>query len=62
MMRSGRHSQSEKMLVEGIFPSTAEGSVWVSRAIKLKKGDTVRINITGDFLTDISYWGAFELR
>lgn len=54
--------QNGMRIVEGIYPNAMEGSVWVSRAIELKKGHRVKINITGDFLYDISYWGAFELR
>lgn len=53
-------SGREKKIVEGIYASTTE-SVWVSRVIELRKGDRVKINISGDFLQDISYWGAFEL-
>lgn len=60
LIRKSSHSTSRK-IVEGIYASTTEDSVWVSRAVKLKKGDTVSISIIGDFLKDISYWGAFEL-
>lgn len=61
LIRYPSHGKSEKKIAEGIYASTTEASVWVSRVIKLRKGDRVKINITGDFLQDISYWGAFEL-
>lgn len=60
LIKHPSHGPNRK-LVEGIYASTTEASVWVSRAVKLKKGDRVKINITGDFLKDISHWGAFEL-
>lgn len=61
LLKHARHSQHEQKIIDGIYPNMAGGSVWVSRAVKLEKGDRVRINITGDLFPDISYWGAFEL-
>lgn len=49
-------------LAEGTFPPTAEGSVWVANVVQLRQDDTVSINITGDFLTDITFWGAYGLQ
>ncbi|KAM3614073.1 uncharacterized protein V6R79_009649 [Siganus canaliculatus] len=52
---------SQHTLVEGTH--MAEGSVWVAKFVKLKEGDFIRINITGNFLEDttITFWGAFQL-
>lgn len=60
LIRYRSHGQSEKKIVEGTYASTTE-SVWVSKVIELRKGDRVKINITGSILHDPSYWGAFEL-
>ncbi|XP_036930654.1 lymphotoxin-alpha [Acanthopagrus latus] len=56
--RPGRHL---KKLVEGSFSHTLEGSVWVAKIVRLRKGDSVSINITGDFRRDSTFWGAFQL-
>ena len=52
---------SLKVLAEGTFPPTTEGSVWVAKVVRLRTGDRVGINITGDILSDITVWGAYEL-
>lgn len=52
----------QKKLAEGTFPPTTEGSVWVANVVTLRDGDKVSINITGEFLTDITVWGAYELQ
>lgn len=61
MIRNATHGKSVRKLVEGTFPNTTEGSVWVAKIINLSEGDSISINITGDFLADITFWGAYEL-
>ncbi|XP_070823063.1 lymphotoxin-alpha [Chaetodon trifascialis] len=55
--------KSTKKLIEGTFPHTTERSVWVARMVKLTKGDSVSLNITGDYQKDSArtFWGAYEL-
>ncbi|XP_034384765.1 uncharacterized protein LOC117728130 isoform X2 [Cyclopterus lumpus] len=52
-----------KILVEGTFPPTTKGSVWVASVVSLSDGDTVSLDIKGDFLTHSwsTFWGAYEL-
>lgn len=62
LIRNPAHGQSLKKLAEGTFPPTTEGSVWVANVVRLTKGAQVSINITGEFLSDITVWGAYELQ
>ncbi|XP_068591933.1 lymphotoxin-alpha [Cebidichthys violaceus] len=52
-----------KVLVEGIFPDITEGSVWVANVVRLTEGDSVSLDIEGEFKTQSSstFWGAYEL-
>ncbi|XP_068425878.1 lymphotoxin-alpha [Clinocottus analis] len=52
-----------KILVEGTFPPTTEGSVWVANIVSLTEGDSVSLDIKGDFLKNhmSTFWGAYEL-
>lgn len=51
----------EQVLAQGTFPPAADGSVWVANVVKLRRGERVSINITGDFRSDLTFWGAYEL-
>lgn len=62
LIRNARLGRDKKTLVEGTFPHASKSSVWVAKIITLKDDDSISINITGDFLRDITYWGAVELR
>lgn len=62
LLRNPGYGKGLKKLAEGTFPPTTEGSVWVANVVRLKEGDTISINITGEFLSDITLWGAFELQ
>ncbi|XP_034467857.1 uncharacterized protein LOC117777292 isoform X1 [Hippoglossus hippoglossus] len=50
-----------RKLVEGTFPSTTEGSVWVAKIVNLMKGDSVSLDVTDDFRRDSTFWGAYQL-
>lgn len=62
LIRNPAYGKSLRKLAEGTFPPTTEGSVWVANVVRLKEGDTISINITGEVLSDITLWGAFELQ
>lgn len=47
--------------VEGTFPNTTVGSVWVAKIVSLTEGDSVRLDIIGDILTENTFWGAYQL-
>ncbi|CAK6958927.1 uncharacterized protein LOC121906310 [Scomber scombrus] len=61
LIRNPTNGKAVKTLVVGTFPNTTEGSVWVARIVSLKKGDNVSLNITSDFLSDSTFWGAYQL-
>ncbi|KAL7394148.1 hypothetical protein ABVT39_021384 [Epinephelus coioides] len=63
LKRNASFGKSEKHLVEGTFPNTTVGPVWVAKMVSLTVGDSVSLNITDDFLTDsaLTFWGAFQL-
>lgn len=61
LKRNPAHGKSVKKLVEGTFPHTTEGSVWVAKIVSLTEGDSVSLDITDDFLTDNTFWGAYQL-
>ncbi|XP_075962797.1 lymphotoxin-alpha [Anarhichas minor] len=52
-----------KVLVEGTFPNTTEGSVWVANIVSLTEGDSVSLDINGEFKKHCwsTFWGAYEL-
>lgn len=62
LIRNAADDKSLRKLAEGTFPPTTEGSVWVANVVRLKEDDTISINITGEVLSDITLWGAFELQ
>ncbi|NP_001033075.1 tumor necrosis factor beta [Takifugu rubripes] len=62
LVRNPADDKSLRKLAEGTFPPTTEGSVWVANVVRLKEDDTISINITGEVLSDITLWGAFELQ
>lgn len=59
--RDERPGKSKRKLVEGTFPSTTEGSVWVAKIVKLQNGDSFSLDITDDCLKDHTFWGAYQL-
>nr|XP_057910120.1 lymphotoxin-alpha [Doryrhamphus excisus] len=59
--RNATGGKSTRKLVEGTFPNTTTGSVWVAKMVRLQEADSVSLNISGDFLTEDTFWGAFEL-
>ncbi|XP_068180548.1 lymphotoxin-alpha [Antennarius striatus] len=61
LFRNAQIGKSLLTLIEGVYPSTTDGPVWVANIVNLSRGDSVSINITGDFLTDNTFWGAFQL-
>lgn len=61
LIRNPTNGKRVKTLVEGTFPNTTEGSVWVARIVRLKRGDSVSLNITGDFFSENTFWGAYQL-
>lgn len=61
LIRNARPGRRLKKLVEGSFSHKQEGSVWVAKIVKLSEGDSFSINITGDFLRQSTFWGAFQL-
>ncbi|XP_068613552.1 lymphotoxin-alpha [Brachionichthys hirsutus] len=62
IIQNAQFGKSERTLVEGSYPKTMGGSVWVANVVNLSQGDSISINITGDFLSDNTYWGAFQLQ
>ncbi|XP_071326150.1 lymphotoxin-alpha [Trachinotus anak] len=54
--------KSTKKLVEGTFPNTTTGSVWVAKIVKLNDGEKISLDVTGEFLNDSTFWGAYQLR
>lgn len=61
LIRNPANGTSLRILAEGTFPPATEGSVWVANVVRLRKDDRVSINITGEFLSDLTHWGAYEL-
>ncbi|AWO96091.1 Tumor necrosis factor beta [Scophthalmus maximus] len=61
LKRNGSRGRITRKLVEGTFPGTTEGSVWVGKIVSLGEGDSVSLEITEDFLNDSTFWGAYEL-
>lgn len=62
LIRNRTDPADVRTLAEGTFQPTAEGSVWVAKVVQLRQDDTVSIEITGEFLTDITFWGACGLQ
>ncbi len=63
LRKNASYGTGERPLVEGNIPNTVEGSVWVAKIVSLKNRDSVRLDITGDFLkgSTSTFWGAYEL-
>ncbi|XP_037641362.1 uncharacterized protein LOC119497357 [Sebastes umbrosus] len=63
LKRNPTPGRSMRVLVEGTFPNTTEGTVWVSKIVKLKFRDSVSIDIKGDHQTHSmsTFWGAYKL-
>ncbi|KAM7383042.1 hypothetical protein PAMP_002729 [Pampus punctatissimus] len=61
LIRNATFGKRNKTLVGGTFPYTTEGSVWVAKIVSLDEGDSVSLNISGDFLTEHTFWGAYQL-
>ncbi|XP_074540306.1 lymphotoxin-alpha [Halichoeres trimaculatus] len=53
---------SVKKLVEGTFPRLTDCSVWVAKIVRLREGDSVSVDISDDFLTEMTFWGAYQLQ
>ncbi|XP_034554276.1 uncharacterized protein LOC117823262 [Notolabrus celidotus] len=60
--RNASFGMSRKKLVEGTFPITTQGSVWVAKIVSLTEGDSISLDITDDFLTETTFWGAYQLQ
>lgn len=63
LKRNPTNGRREHVLVEGTFPETTVGSVWVSNIVDLSEGDSVSLEITTEFEKDsqLTFWGAFQL-
>ncbi|XP_053288322.1 uncharacterized protein LOC128449274 [Pleuronectes platessa] len=61
LKRDARFGRNMRKLVEGTFPSTTEGSVWVAKIVNLKKGDRVSLDIPENYRRDSTFWGAYQL-
>ncbi|XP_038566210.1 uncharacterized protein LOC119896850 [Micropterus salmoides] len=63
LKRNASNGRSTKTLVEGIFPNTTEGSVWVAKIVNLQNGDSVSLDITdkAKYRNDNTFWGAYQL-
>uniref|UniRef100_A0A3Q1HK29 THD domain-containing protein n=1 Tax=Anabas testudineus TaxID=64144 RepID=A0A3Q1HK29_ANATE len=61
LKKGERPGKRMRILAEGIFPKTKEGSVWVGKIVKLTNEDSISLDITGDCLKDSTFWGAFQL-
>ncbi|XP_033968651.1 uncharacterized protein LOC117468568 isoform X1 [Trematomus bernacchii] len=63
LKRNPTNGRGELVLVEGTFPETTVGSVWVGKIVNLSKGDSVSLEITAEFAKDsqLTFWGAFQL-
>ncbi|XP_028435696.1 lymphotoxin-alpha [Perca flavescens] len=63
LKRNASPGKQEKTLVEGTFPNTTVGTVWVAKTVRLTEGDSVSLNITDDFQADgtLTFWGAHRL-
>lgn len=59
--RNATFGKTVKKLVEGTYPSTTNGSVWVGKLVSLMEGDSVSLDITDTFLKDSTFWGAYQL-
>ncbi|KAJ4931056.1 hypothetical protein JOQ06_025355 [Pogonophryne albipinna] len=63
LKRNPTNGRGAHVLVEGTFPETTVGSVWVSNIVDLSEGDSVSLEITTEFEKDsqLTFWGAFQL-
>ncbi|XP_054878889.1 uncharacterized protein LOC129353567 [Poeciliopsis prolifica] len=56
---ASENPKKEEMVLASV--SAAGESVWLGKMVILTEGDSVRLNITGEFLRGDSFWGAFQL-
>ncbi|KAF3839514.1 hypothetical protein F7725_018231 [Dissostichus mawsoni] len=63
LKRNPTNGRGELVLVEGTFPETTVGSVWVSKLVNLSEGDSVSLEIRAEINKDsqFTFWGAFQL-
>ncbi|MEQ2307070.1 hypothetical protein AMECASPLE_014414 [Ameca splendens] len=59
LIRNGSTGKSEK--VEAQVRGAASKLVWMGRIITLTGGDSVTLNITGEYQNEETFWGAFQL-
>ncbi|MED6241841.1 hypothetical protein ATANTOWER_028413, partial [Ataeniobius toweri] len=59
LIRNGSIGKSEK--VEAQVLGAASRLVWMGRIITLTGGDSVTLNITGEYQNEETFWGAFQL-
>ncbi|XP_057689235.1 uncharacterized protein LOC130914243 [Corythoichthys intestinalis] len=61
--RAATADKSARKLAEASYPHAADhGSLWVGTMARLQEGDRVNVRIDGDFMSDDTFWGAFEIR
>uniref|UniRef100_A0A3Q3END9 TNF family profile domain-containing protein n=1 Tax=Kryptolebias marmoratus TaxID=37003 RepID=A0A3Q3END9_KRYMA len=51
--------KSQRNLVE--VPAPAEGSVWLGKIIKLTDGESISLQIHGEYRKENTFWGGFQL-
>ncbi|CAJ1062851.1 uncharacterized protein LOC117823262 [Xyrichtys novacula] len=61
LKRNASFGLSMKILVEGTFSPKTEDSVWVAKIVSLIMGESISLYITEDFLTESTFWGAYQL-
>ncbi|XP_062255166.1 lymphotoxin-alpha [Platichthys flesus] len=61
LRREATFGKNMRKLVEGTFPSTTEGSVWVAKIVNLKEGDIVSLDIPDNHRLEGTFWGAYQL-
>uniref|UniRef100_A0A8C6P5D9 TNF family profile domain-containing protein n=1 Tax=Nothobranchius furzeri TaxID=105023 RepID=A0A8C6P5D9_NOTFU len=59
LIRNASPGKAEKKLVEA--PGEPGRSVWVAKMVRLKKGESVRLMISGAYNGEDTFWGAFQL-
>ncbi|KAL6109687.1 uncharacterized protein ACO6RY_12759 [Pungitius sinensis] len=67
LKKNERFGTALRVLAEGNSDKTdshQEVSVWVANVVSLTEGDSVSLDVKGEFLKDTSltFWGAYELR
>lgn len=62
LVRGASEFRKERIEAQVPVAATKEaGSVWMGKILILSGGDSVRLNITGNFKRDETIWGAFQL-